>query len=76
MTKSQAVPEQKFLRLPAVINITGRSRSAIYRDKTFPRPIRLGPNTSAWIAEQVIQWCDARIADARDDMTQPQQAAK
>ena len=58
-------PTARYWRLPAVILFTGRSRSAIYRDQSFPRPIKLGPNTSAWLAEDVRAWCDAREAEAQ-----------
>lgn len=52
----------KFWRLPAVLKRTQRSKSAIYRDTTFPRPVKLGPNTSAWIAAEVEAWCESRAA--------------
>ena len=60
-------PHAYFWRLPAVITFTGRSRSRIYGDKTFPRPRRIGPNTSAWVASEVREWaaaCDAGRAAA------------
>ena len=43
-------PDARYWRLPAVVAYTGRSKSRIYDDPTFPKPIKLGPNTSAWIA--------------------------
>lgn len=55
--------EAKFWRLPAVMRFTQRSRSAIYRDQTFPKSVKLGPNTVAWLAEEVRAWCDARTAE-------------
>jgi prophage regulatory protein len=55
--------EAQFWRLPAVKHFTQRSRSAIYRDPSFPKPVKLGPNTVAWVAEEVRAWCAARIAD-------------
>jgi prophage regulatory protein len=48
-----------------VIAYTQRSRSSIYRDPTFPRPIKLGPNTAAWLAADVQAWCAAREAEAQ-----------
>ncbi|WP_374474304.1 helix-turn-helix transcriptional regulator [Arenimonas sp.] len=54
--------EAKFWRLPAVMAYTQRSKTAIYRDTTFPKPVKLGPNTSAWLAAEVRAWCDQRAA--------------
>jgi prophage regulatory protein len=63
-TKHTPDAAARYWRLPAVKTYTGRSRSAIYRDTTFPKPIKLGPNTSAWIAEEVRAWCEQRDAEA------------
>jgi prophage regulatory protein len=58
-------PAARYWRLPQVTAYTGRSRSRIYEDPTFPRPIRLGPNTAAWIVTEVIAWCEACEAESR-----------
>lgn len=55
----------KLLRLPEVINRTGRGRSAIYEDiaeKKFPKQIKIGPRASAWLESDVQGWIDQRIA--------------
>lgn len=57
--------QAKFWRLPAVIKFTQRSRSAIYRDATFPRPVKLGPNTSAWLVDEVRAWAANAISQSR-----------
>lgn len=57
-------PSARYWRLPAVLAYTQRSRSSIYRDPTFPKPIKIGPNTAAWLADDVRAWCAAREADA------------
>ena len=57
-------PLARYWTLGQVKTYTSRSRSRIYGDPTFPRPIKLGPNTSAWIAEEVRDWCAAREAEA------------
>jgi prophage regulatory protein len=49
----------RYWRLPAVLTYTQRSRSAIYADPTFPKPVKLGPSTSAWLASEVVDWCNA-----------------
>jgi predicted DNA-binding transcriptional regulator AlpA len=55
----------RYWRLQAVKAYTQRSRSAIYRDPTFPRPIKLGPGTSAWTVAAVVAWCEARETAAK-----------
>ena len=48
-----------FLRLQAVIRVTGLSRSTLYRliaDKQFPRPVRLGPRAVAWRRSDIDAW--------------------
>ena len=52
-----------FLRLPAVVCITGLSRSTLYRliaDKQFPRPVQLGPRAVAWRRQDVVAWSETR----------------
>jgi prophage regulatory protein len=58
----------KVLRLPEVIEITGRKRSTIFADMkagTFPRPIPLGPRARGWLADEIQEWIRAR-ADERN----------
>ena len=55
----------KFLRLPQVKEITGLSRTTLYRymdQGYFPKPYDLGPRTVAWLEVDVQQWSQARIA--------------
>ena len=49
----------KLLRRPEVESITGLSRASIYARMhagTFPLPVRLGPNSVAWRADDVEDW--------------------
>ena len=55
----------RYWRLPQVQTYTGRSRTRIYADPSFPRPLKIGPNTSVWLVTEVIAWCEAREAEAR-----------
>ena len=55
----------KLLRLHATMELTGKSRSDIYRDPTFPKPIKIGPRASAWIEDEVNRWIAERIAASR-----------
>lgn len=56
--------EIRILRLPSVMSITGRSRSAIYDDVSrglFPTPVRLGLRAIGWRADEVDAWIEARV---------------
>jgi prophage regulatory protein len=61
----------KLLRLRATMEKSGKNRSDIYRDPTFPKPIKIGPRASAWIEEEVDRWIAARIAASRDKQLEP-----
>lgn len=57
---------KKIIRLPAVKEITGLSRSSIYlrmSNGEFPRSISLGTNSRAigWLEADIEQWLDERI---------------
>jgi prophage regulatory protein len=59
---------KKFLRLPAVIEATGQSRSTILRRVkagAFPAPIHLGPRAIAWDSADVARWQEECIAASR-----------
>lgn len=54
----------QFLRLPAVIALVGKSRTAIYRDiqaGVFPAPIRIGARSVAWDSTAIETWQQGRI---------------
>ena len=57
--------ETIILRMPAVVAMTGISRSRIYVYMTretdpFPRPLKLGPSSVGWRKAEVEAWLDAR----------------
>lgn len=55
-----------LLRLPAVKDRTGLSRSKIYElldAGRFPRPVKLSGRLNAWPDDEVDGWIKARIAD-------------
>lgn len=56
---------ENFLRLPAVIERTGRSKTAIYTDPTFPKPIKISKMSSAWLESEVNEWMAERVKAAR-----------
>ena len=51
----------RLLRLEAVIERTGRGRSSIYADKTFPRPVHISAKSVAWVESEVETWIAERI---------------
>lgn len=58
--------KEEFLRLKQVKSLIGLCRSSIYNkinEGTFPRPVRLGPQSVAWLQSEVQLWMSERIAD-------------
>ena len=55
--------EERLLRRREVEDITGLSRSTIYRMvKTgqFPQPVRVGPKVVRWRLSDIIAWMESR----------------
>lgn len=49
----------RFLRMPAVMQMVGLKRTAIYgriKKGTFPAPVQLGPRAVAWDEQELVQW--------------------
>lgn len=58
---------EKHLRLPAVIEATGLSRSTIYdkmKDGTFPRPVNISARAIAWPESVIAEWLAQRVQQA------------
>lgn len=58
--------QQQFYRLPHLTKRIGASGSSIWawvKNGTFPKPVKLSPNCTAWVAAEVDQWAAERIAD-------------
>lgn len=58
MTTMTTVPTVGFLRLPQVLQLVPISKSAWWEGcKTgrFPKPVKLGPRTTAWKAEDIAE---------------------
>lgn len=59
--QSPIIPTYGFLRLPQVLAIFPISRSAWWEGcKTgrFPKPVKLGPRTTVWRAEDIKAFID------------------
>ena len=57
-----------ILRLPAVKERTGLSRSTIYlrmTNKEFPLPISLGGRSVGWLEQDIDEWIVTRIEESR-----------
>lgn len=61
--KMRQLVAEKHLRLPAVENLTGLSRSTIYdlmAKGAFPRPVKLTAKAVAWPQSLIVQWLAER----------------
>lgn len=61
--------QNRLVRLPEVMAVTGLGRSSIYELEAkgkFPRRIALTPRTSAWSLAEVHQWVHDRIAEREE----------
>lgn len=59
---------KKILRLPALKEYTGLSRSTIYlriSEGRFPKPISLGSRAVGWIEAEVDDWLNQQIEASR-----------
>ena len=53
----------RILKLPAVLETTGLSRSSIYdfvKKNTFPAPVRLGQRAVGWKSDEIAAWLEQR----------------
>jgi prophage regulatory protein len=49
----------RFLRLDEVLHVTGIGRNTVYRrirEGTFPKQVKIGPNSVAWRQSDITQW--------------------
>ena len=56
MQKAIALPAVGYVRLPQILEIFPLSQSAWWegcRSGVFPKPVKLGPRTSAWRVEDI-----------------------
>lgn len=66
--RSADVAPARLIRKAAVMRLTGLSAPSIYRlikAGDFPRQVHLSASMSAWVADEVHQWIDDRIAASR-----------
>lgn len=61
-------PEIRFIRLPEVVALSGKSRSSIYaaiKKGEFPAPVKLSIRSSAWIRSEIAAWAESRVKASR-----------
>lgn len=59
--KQFSIPAYSFLRLPQILAIIPISKSAWWegcRTGRFPKPVKLGPRTTVWRAEEIKAFID------------------
>lgn len=59
--QSQSTPSNRLIRLPKVMEITGKSRTRIYEDikmDLFPKQVKTGIRTVAWIENEIEEWIE------------------
>jgi len=52
----------RFMRLDEVLHVTGLGRNTVYRrirEGTFPKQLRIGPNSVAWRQSEIIEWMNS-----------------
>ncbi|MBF4433262.1 AlpA family transcriptional regulator [Vibrio anguillarum] len=58
----------KVIRLKEVIELTGLSKSTIYRlteSNKFPKQLSLGERSVGWLESEVKEWLENRINDRK-----------
>lgn len=74
--RCKAVTNDRYLRLPSVLEKIGRAKATIYNDVNkgiFPPPITVSQKVSAWKESEVNAWMEATTFSSRNckpiDMT-------
>lgn len=67
-TELTSMQEIRFMRLPEVLALSGKSRSSIYaaiKKGEFPAPVKLSTRSSAWIRSEIAAWAESRVQARR-----------
>ena len=70
---------QKLVRRKSVEMMTGLSRSALYEKMAqgeFPKPIRLGTRSVAWVLSEIECWISKRIDESRGEILEGSERGK
>jgi prophage regulatory protein len=66
--RSQADIAQELLRRKQILELLGVSHSTLYSwmdAGKFPRPIRIGENSIAWLRTEIEAWLEQRAQERR-----------
>lgn len=67
-TEFASQQEIRFMKLPEVLELSGKSRSSIYaaiKKGEFPAPVKLSTRSSAWIRSEIAAWAESRVKASR-----------
>jgi len=70
----QTADDAVLIRLQEVRRITGLGTTTIYQSVArgdFPRQIKIGPKSVAWVKSEVMNWCREHIARNRPPSVAP-----
>ena len=70
MNTSMPTNPIRLIRIKEVTSRIGIGRSTVYEwmdsksprfDQTFPKPIKIGPNSVAWLEQDINEWIMMRV---------------
>lgn len=67
---------KRFLRRDQVTDTTGLGESTVrmmVRQGKFPKPVRIGGSSVAWVESEIHDWMDERIAERDNENAQDQE---
>lgn len=68
VVRCQEITNDRYLRLPSVLQKTGRAKATIYNDVNkgvFPPPIAISTKVSAWKESEVNAWMEITTFSSR-----------
>jgi len=66
----QSIPDNALLRLPQVLTLIPVSRSAWWagcKSGRYPKPVKLGPRTTAWKASEIHALLEKLSSETREN---------
>lgn len=60
----------QFLRVRKVTEMVGFSKTTLYarvKDGSFPKPIRLGPHSVAFLESDIFKWMESRLQHSANE---------
>lgn len=62
---------KRLVKMPEVMHRTGNGKAWIYRlisQGRFPKPIKIGSRSIAFIESEIDEWINQRIAESRGEV--------